>query len=962
MKNKNIRILLFLLTFVLPLSAQEPAADTPLSAIEILGRRAEAFGRKIPQEKVFVHLDNTCYFAGDTIWYKGYVVRSDKGTPTDLSRILYVELLTPDGYLVERQQLEMRDGTAHGAFCLQDSLYAGYYEVRAYTRWMLNFGRSEHPHSRWTEEKFYSRRMAKDFFRDYDKLYSRVFPVFDRPDDRESYPKDMTLRPMRRYYKSPKGKPQLDVRFYPEGGELVAGTPARVAFEANTAEGEHLDLEIAIQDRNGQEVARARTVHRGRGLFTLPRIDGQGDYKAVFRHAGYDYTVSLPRPAAEGCALSATLHDDVLQLEISASGVAQDEPLGLQLLHCGVPHTFRTVSLNGQGQLRIDLPAAEMATGIHQIVLFDASGRIHADRLVFVNHHDHDRPRISVEGVQSEYAPFEAVDLRLRLNDTTGLKPRISLAVRDRTTDETTYDNGNILTEMLLSSELKGFVETPAYYFEADDEEHRRALDLLMLVQGWRRYSWRIMAGAEPFELDYMPEQEQTIAGCVNRVEEFRMDRSEYASEASWEPGSGTMDYSLDERLQDVPSALQDQKTTDGENENELGIVPEEQESFEQRAQQENHIYFYGWRSSNLRKEVNVWPTFIQGDDMLELMQTTENGTFYMQTPELYGDCILFLSASDRDKGTDYMIKSRQKDYTNEEAFPEYYVKLNRFYPVFPKPYNYYQQAEVEGWAGDTDEADGPSPFAAERTLGTVVVRSKKGGLRKLDLSKPAMVVDAYEAFNLTADYGLNAGTHNWITFPQQVALAYVGDMGMDRDYFLQVRYDGRAINEKSSQRSIAPAKMLNGERIEIPSPIRQSKNAMEKYHFLRNLDKVYIYTDYAPREQGSWKYAQDNQPDVTIDLHTFPGDAMQRTYRDRRYILPGYAVCDDFYSPDYSRAPLPDTKDYRRTLYWAPEVEFDGQGEAGVRLYNNGSPSVLSIDIEGLTGDGQPVVWEKKR
>ena len=79
----------------------------------------------LPQEKVYLHLDNTCYFVGDTIWYKGYVTRSDKGTLTDMSKILYVELLTPDGFLVERQQLEMPNGTANGAFVLTDSLYAG---------------------------------------------------------------------------------------------------------------------------------------------------------------------------------------------------------------------------------------------------------------------------------------------------------------------------------------------------------------------------------------------------------------------------------------------------------------------------------------------------------------------------------------------------------------------------------------------------------------------------------------------------------------------------------------------------------------------------------------------------------------------------------------------------------------------------------------------------------------------
>ena len=220
--------------------------------VDSLAARVARFGTGLPQEKVYLHIDNTCYFVGDTIRYKGYVMRSDRSTLTDLSKIMYVELLTPDGFLVDRQQLELTDGTAHGAFTLTDSLYAGYYELRAYTRWMLNFGRYEHPHSRHTEDMFYNRQMAKDFFRDYDKLYSRVFPVFDRPEEAGRYPKDMTLRPMRRYYKAHRGKPDIDLRFYPEGGHLVAGTTCRVAFELNDEDGKHLDAELAITDDKGQ--------------------------------------------------------------------------------------------------------------------------------------------------------------------------------------------------------------------------------------------------------------------------------------------------------------------------------------------------------------------------------------------------------------------------------------------------------------------------------------------------------------------------------------------------------------------------------------------------------------------------------------------------------------------------------------------------------------------------------------
>ena len=95
-----------------------------ISKIDTLAARVERFGTGLPQEKAYLHIDNTCYFVGDTIWYKAYVTRSDKGWLTDLSKIMYVELLTPDGYLVERQQLKMEDGTAHGAFTLTDSLYA----------------------------------------------------------------------------------------------------------------------------------------------------------------------------------------------------------------------------------------------------------------------------------------------------------------------------------------------------------------------------------------------------------------------------------------------------------------------------------------------------------------------------------------------------------------------------------------------------------------------------------------------------------------------------------------------------------------------------------------------------------------------------------------------------------------------------------------------------------------------
>ena len=133
------------------------------------------------------------------------------------------------------------------------------------------------------------------------------------------------------------------------------------------------------------------------------------------------------------------------------------------------------------------------------------------------------------------------------------------------------------------------------------------------------------------------------------------------------------------------------------------------------------------------------------------------------------------------------------------------------------------------------------------------------------------------------------------------------------------------------------------------------------KYRKLSFLDKFYIYTDYSPREQGSWKYEQDNQPEFIVDYRLKPNEGYTPACRDRRYLMRGYAVCDDFYSPDYSHRPLPDTKDNRRTLLWMPDVKFNKEGKATVRLFNNSKQTAISIEAEGITRNGKPIVWKKQ-
>ena len=898
-------------------------------------------GSGLPQEKVYLHMDNTCYFIGDTIWYKGYVTRSDRGTLTDLSKILYVELLTPDGYLVERQQLEMPDGTAHGAFVLKDSLYAGYYELRAYTRWMLNFGQYEHPHSEWVENAFYNIQMAKDFFRDYDKLYSRVFPVYDRPKEEGVFAKDMTLRPMRRYHKKPREKkPELDLRFYPEGGNLVEDTDCRVALELNNEDGQHIDsTDISITDKDGREVARCLTDERGRAVFTLPEVSKKADYRATFSFQEYDFEEKLPEVEATGCALAVVQNDTAVVATLQAQGVTR--PLALHVMCQGVSHYY--------------LP-------------LDTTTR-HADRLFFVNHHDYDAPRLAVSGIRPQYEPFDSITLRLRLTDPADFVAGLSLAVRDRATEEPSYDNGTILTEMLLASEIRGFVENPGYYFEAEDSLRRQALDRLLMVQGWRRYDWKEMAGVKEFRLNWLPEKFQTLAGSVH---------STYPIYIESDLGDSAYIYPLMRTAKLAQKAL-------------AGAVPvdfytTETCGWSYRGMSLQHLY--GHTIKPFQTETRVVASFAQYGETMDLSQPTERQRFYMQMPKIYGPYVLTLSAGNlKEEGKD-ILKKRRKGFTDEEEYPDYYVKLDRFFPHFPKPYSFYQNHAASMAFG----ASLPQNIC-NRNLPAIDIHAPRDGLRKLNRNQPTVVLDAYDAFNLAADFGLNGGKHDWRTFSQQVAVMTVGDMGTDRRYFIQEQYDGKPLNLKINRgtdfklrehdynltpnidlfkpQEVKPTEniprmdsrlqematdlvVLTAPRYSMP------KYASRKYHLLRNLDKLYIYTDYVPREEGGRKYSQDNQPEVIIDYRRFPDEGYQHTFRDRHYVLRGYAVCGDFYSPDYSRRPLPDTKDHRRTLLWMPEVRFDRNGEATVRLYNNGKTTSLSIEAEGITAGGKFIQYKK--
>ncbi len=928
--KKTTAILLLSFLFALTTGAQNP------STLDGWAQRLQLFGEKIQQEELFLHMDNSCYYLGDTLYFKAYMRLSD-GRPSPLSRLLYVELLNQDGYLVSRQKVEMTGGQGTGSFALLDTLYGGYYELRAYTRWQLNWGLYDHPHTKNAEKWFYSKKMAQAYYRDYDKLYSRVFPVYDKPREPGDYAQDMTTRPLRRVFKQTKEKPKAVVTFYPEGGNWVNGTRQRIAFEANDEMGKHLKGTLRVQGETFS--AEAETKSRGRGTML---VDGQTDHlTATFEWEGNKQKVELPKPVTDGVALTANLTAEGIHIDLQARGAAATEELGLTASCHGLLKDFQ--SLGAGTSLTADIPLAKLPTGVIQLTVYNAQGRIYADRLVFVRQPDFQPQNINFEGLNTNgYEPYSPVDIDIATSGSA--QASVSVAVRDAAHSDYTFDGGNIMTEMLLASQIRGFVEQPEYFFEADDEEHRTALDLLLMVQGWRRYDWVEMATPNAFTLLHPYERTEWIYGEVNRYfAEEQEDLFAKASREFMQAEEERMDKLREEENEDESANSQTttaEETLDGmfSDMNDRFAADQERFGFRTNGEQADNRFFEKYKEGGtLKKEAIVHAEFMQpwatkDAAVVGEMDTYNLGAFKIEAPKFYEACYFSVAAASKKnyKGDNHVWVEVNEDKNGRVNYPEFYVKLNPIFPRFVKPYTFYQQnlPTRRMQAGRRLHVDDEGIVMDEITVG-----ARRGGMRHFDVTKPAFVIDAYDAFNDVCDAGFCPGYFiGGRRFISDVARTYIGDMNMERAYSLEMRYDSKNTTSLLSE------------------------YVMEKYNHLPRLDMVYIYTDYSPRMEGDKRFTQANQPMVTVDLRLMPNSGQRMTWRDRRTTLTGFSVCDDFYQPDYSQQHPQSPTDYRRTLYWNPNVQLDANGRAKLHFFTGSRKTQLTISAEGMTKDGAPL------
>ena len=502
-------------------------------------------------EKLYLHLNQPYYGAGDTMWLKAYLTDAVSHRPNTLSNFIYVDLADRRGKIIAARKIK-RDslGFANG-IPLPDTLPAGEYTLRAYTGWMLNFepafffrrninvGNTRSDRIR--TDVTYTSAQAIVRFADADGRPIRDaeadYELFDRNGKRIEGVRQRTSATGALFVDLPHDsirnggyiRMKLDeggtafrrtlflqpeahdfaVQFFPEGGELVAGVPRLVAFKAERADGYPEDVRGSVLDSRGDTVVSFVAEHDGMGTFLLCPLQGE-TYRALCRAGEREIRATLPEVGEGACALTTAQAPG--RILYKADGTV---PPGSRLVGhirgdccCIVPVDTRRPA----GTILTD----SLPEGILHLLLVDSTGRPRSERLVFLKRTGK-RERWTVTPDKPRYGKREKVRVGIKLEDCDGkpVSADLSVSVTDRRAVRYDSLGDDIRTNLLLCSDVKGYVHNPGYYFRDDDPVREHRLDLVMMTNGWRRFKTRNLYEPEPFTPRHFIERGQYLSGKV---------------------------------------------------------------------------------------------------------------------------------------------------------------------------------------------------------------------------------------------------------------------------------------------------------------------------------------------------------------------------------------------------------------------------------------------------------------
>ena len=493
------RLLRTLMLVTLVLTSQSTWSKSSLTDVMMKDKKPISLGQRITSmaslmrdnypEKIYIQTDRPIYNLYDTIWYKVWVMQAGTLLPTEKSQLVYVDLINEANRVTQTAQYTLKGGSANGQFVLTKAIQdKGIYRIRAYTRWQKNFGDStcfEKIIPIWGDKD--KEQENKRFVSITNAANRELFITQGQFQKRKQKAEEEKLL---KAQKRAKRELELDVQFLPEGGKLIAGVANKVAFKALFPDGRSVAVEGTIVDQEGKDVVSFASEHKGMGSFLLVPDIGKHYSARLFN----DQLIPLPPVEKEGVTLMIVSKptSDTLVVAINASldVVSNQSQFTLLAESRGLPTKEAFNIRMNKSRVLLPIPKENLKSGINRLTLFTADGQPLCERLVYIDRKDELKFDVKANWeVKSDTVQRMTLKIRPQLSgDPVAGSFAVSITNRNRVPVDSIQKT--FRSEMLLSSDLKGFIETPGYYFNNPYDSICKQLDLLLITHGWRGYGW----------------------------------------------------------------------------------------------------------------------------------------------------------------------------------------------------------------------------------------------------------------------------------------------------------------------------------------------------------------------------------------------------------------------------------------------------------------------------------------
>ena len=567
---KLFKILLLQILFILIYHLSANAQTDGSVLTQIINKTAKLYNN-YPIEKVYLHFDKPYYAVGDTMWFKAYLTL-DHHQPSTLSKIIYVDVVGARDTVITSLKLQVKNSVAWASIPLsQYTFKKGNYHVIAYTTWMNNAGPAYFfnkniaignaiSNDLYTQVSLKTSNINKQtkitagiFFKDIDgSPYGNKKVSWSAQKEDESIAKgrgetdkngflsvsfvnlknihldtatlalvidDGNKKLMSSTFPLKSIAHSNDIQFFPEGGSLLVGITSKVAFKALKPDGLGIDVNGTITDNNNKTVAEFSSSHLGMGSFEFTPEDGKTYKASVNYQDGSTSNPMLPKVQTGGMNLSVdNSNPAILGLQIQADIPFFKEfkdKIFYIIAKSGGAICFAGKALLNKPLYNATIPKNKFPTGIVQVTVFTDDGEPITERIAFIQHND--QLNLAVSSDRPIYTTRQKVKLNITAkNNDQPDEGNFSVTVLDDS--KVPYDENaesTILTNLLLTSDIKGHIEKPNYYFNHPDAKTAADLDVLMCTQGYRRFSYDgILNDKYPVIRD-LPEEGIDISGTL---------------------------------------------------------------------------------------------------------------------------------------------------------------------------------------------------------------------------------------------------------------------------------------------------------------------------------------------------------------------------------------------------------------------------------------------------------------